>query len=101
MGIVPSQLSKAGCDREDHEIKSKDDLAKVKFEKDFDSALGVIQKTMDEEFKKLGANNMTKEYKTIREIAGPLIFVEKTEPVGTMNWSITLPDRNYKERSGP
>lgn len=35
--------------------KSKDDLAKVKFEKDFDSALGVIQKTMDEEFKKLGS----------------------------------------------
>ena len=34
--------------------KSKDDLAKVKYEKDFDSALGVIQKTMDEEFKKLG-----------------------------------------------
>jgi len=25
---------------------------------------------------------MTKEYKTISEIAGPLIFVEKTEPVG-------------------
>jgi len=25
---------------------------------------------------------MTKEYKTITEIAGPLIFVEKTEPVG-------------------
>ncbi len=34
--------------------KSKDDLAKVKYEKDFDSALGVILKTMDEEFKKLG-----------------------------------------------
>ncbi|NJD78332.1 MAG: ATP synthase subunit A [Candidatus Methanoperedens sp.] len=34
--------------------KSKDDLAKVKFEKDFDGALGVITKTMDEEFKKLG-----------------------------------------------
>lgn len=25
---------------------------------------------------------MTKEYKTINEIKGPLIFVEKTEPVG-------------------
>ncbi len=35
-------------------LKSKDDLAKVKYEKDFDSALGVIMKTMDEEFKKLG-----------------------------------------------
>ncbi|MDO9098237.1 MAG: V-type ATP synthase subunit A, partial [Candidatus Methanoperedens sp.] len=34
--------------------KSKDDLAKVKYEKEFDSALGVILKTMDEEFKKLG-----------------------------------------------
>jgi V/A-type H+-transporting ATPase subunit A len=34
--------------------KSKDDLAKVKFEKDFDTALGVILKSMDEEFKKLG-----------------------------------------------
>ncbi|MFH0905072.1 MAG: ATP synthase subunit A [Methanobacteriota archaeon] len=33
--------------------KSKDDLAKVKFEKDFDAALGVILKSMDEEFKKL------------------------------------------------
>lgn len=34
--------------------KSKDDLAKVKFEKDFDGALGVIIKSMEEEFKKLG-----------------------------------------------
>jgi len=34
--------------------KSKDDLAKVKFEKDFDPALGVILKSMDEEFKKIG-----------------------------------------------
>ena len=25
---------------------------------------------------------MQKEYKTINEIAGPLVFVEKTEPVG-------------------
>jgi len=25
---------------------------------------------------------MAKEYRTITEIAGPLIFVEKTEPVG-------------------
>ena len=36
-------------------LKSKDDLAKVKFEKDFDGALGVITKSMEEEFKKLGA----------------------------------------------
>ncbi|GFO97167.1 ATP synthase subunit alpha [groundwater metagenome] len=34
--------------------KSKDDLAKVKFEKDFDTALGVILKSMDEEWKSLG-----------------------------------------------
>ncbi len=34
--------------------KSKDDLAKIKFEKDFDAALGVVLKNMDEEFKKLG-----------------------------------------------
>jgi V/A-type H+-transporting ATPase subunit A len=34
--------------------RSKDDLAKVKFEKDFDAALGVILMSMDEEFKKLG-----------------------------------------------
>jgi len=27
---------------------------------------------------------MTKEYKTITEISGPLLFVEKTEPVGYM-----------------
>ncbi len=35
-------------------LKSKDDLAKVKFEKDFDSALSVIMKSMDEEFTRLG-----------------------------------------------
>ncbi len=35
-------------------LKSKDDLAKVKFEKDFDGALGVITKSMEEEFKKFG-----------------------------------------------
>ncbi len=35
-------------------LKSKDDLAKVKFEKDFDSALSVITKTMEDEFAKLG-----------------------------------------------
>ncbi|VVB89571.1 V-type ATP synthase alpha chain [uncultured archaeon] len=35
-------------------LKSKDDLAKVKFEKDFDSALSVITKRMEEEFAKLG-----------------------------------------------
>ncbi len=34
--------------------KSKDDLAKVKFEKDFDKALGIIIAGMEEEFKKLG-----------------------------------------------
>ncbi|MFZ2410224.1 MAG: ATP synthase subunit A [Candidatus Methanoperedens sp.] len=34
--------------------KSKDDLAKVKFEKDFDGALSVITKTMEDEFAKLG-----------------------------------------------
>jgi vacuolar-type H+-ATPase subunit B/Vma2 len=28
---------------------------------------------------------MVKEYKTVTDIAGPLIFVEKTEPVGTTN----------------
>jgi len=33
--------------------KSKDDLAKVKYEKDFDAALGVILKAMDQEFTKL------------------------------------------------
>jgi V/A-type H+-transporting ATPase subunit A len=34
-------------------LKSKDDLAKVKFEKDFDRALEVITKSMEEEFNKL------------------------------------------------
>ncbi len=34
-------------------LKSKDDLAKVKFEKDFDAALAVITKSMEEEFNKL------------------------------------------------
>jgi V/A-type H+-transporting ATPase subunit A len=33
--------------------KSKDELAKVKFEKDFDAALGVITKNMEEEFAKM------------------------------------------------
>jgi V/A-type H+/Na+-transporting ATPase subunit A len=33
--------------------KTKDDLAKVKYEKEFDTALGVILKNMDEEFAKL------------------------------------------------
>ena len=33
--------------------KTKDDLAKVKFEKEFDAALGVITKNMEEEFAKL------------------------------------------------
>jgi V/A-type H+-transporting ATPase subunit A len=33
--------------------KTKDDLAKVKYEKEFDTALGVIIKSMDEEFAKL------------------------------------------------
>ncbi len=34
-------------------LKSKDDLAKVKYEKEFDAALGVILKTMEDEFGKL------------------------------------------------
>ncbi len=45
----------AGAPIEDiMKLKSKDDLAKVKFEKDFDSALSVITKTMEDEFAKLG-----------------------------------------------
>ena len=34
-------------------LKSKDDLAKVKYEKEFDTALGVILKTMEDEFAQL------------------------------------------------
>ncbi len=34
-------------------LKSKDDLAKVKYEKEFDTALGVILKSMEDEFAKL------------------------------------------------
>jgi len=37
-------------------LKSKDELAKVKFEKDFDRAPGVIIKNMEEEFTKLRGN---------------------------------------------
>jgi V/A-type H+-transporting ATPase subunit A len=33
--------------------RTKDDLAKVKYEKEFDTALGMILKSMDEEFAKL------------------------------------------------
>jgi V/A-type H+/Na+-transporting ATPase subunit B len=41
----------------------------------------------------------TKEYKTISQIAGPLVFVEKTEPVGYNELAIvTLP--NGEERRG-
>lgn len=40
---------------------------------------------------------MTKEYKTITEIAGPLIFLEKTEPVGYNELvHINLPDGTTK-----
>ncbi len=34
-------------------LKSKDELAKIKFEKDFDGALGTVTKNMEEEFSKL------------------------------------------------
>jgi V/A-type H+-transporting ATPase subunit A len=34
-------------------LKSKDDLAKVKYEKEFDTALGVILKSMEDEFAQL------------------------------------------------
>ncbi|WP_305064879.1 ATP synthase subunit A [Methanococcoides sp.] len=37
-------------------IKSKDELAKVKFEEDFDVALDVVMKKMDEEFAQIGGN---------------------------------------------
>ncbi len=49
-----SALESGGSVEEIMKSKSKDDLAKVKFEKDFDAALGVITKSMEEEFKKLG-----------------------------------------------
>ncbi|ABE52165.1 ATP synthase subunit A [Methanococcoides burtonii] len=37
-------------------IKSKDELAKVKFEENFDAALDVVMKKMDEEFAQIGGN---------------------------------------------
>jgi V/A-type H+/Na+-transporting ATPase subunit A len=37
-------------------IKSKDELAKVKYEEDFDAALDVVMKKMDEEFAQIGGN---------------------------------------------
>ncbi|NYT11615.1 MAG: V-type ATP synthase subunit B [Methanomassiliicoccales archaeon] len=40
---------------------------------------------------------ISKEYRTITEIAGPLVFVEKTEPVGYQELaSVQLPDGNIK-----
>jgi len=40
---------------------------------------------------------MQKEYKTINEIAGPLVFVEKTEPVGYGELvQIAMPDGSTK-----
>ncbi|MDK2892711.1 ATP synthase subunit A [Methanohalophilus sp.] len=38
------------------EMKSKDELAKVKFEEDFDAALEAVMAKMDEEFAQLGGN---------------------------------------------
>ena len=44
---------------------------------------------------------MVKEYRTITDIAGPLIFVEKTEPVGFGELvNISLPDGINKTRPG-
>jgi V/A-type H+-transporting ATPase subunit A len=37
-------------------MESKDDLAKVKFEENFDKALDEVLKKMDSEFAKLGGN---------------------------------------------
>jgi V/A-type H+-transporting ATPase subunit A len=37
-------------------LESKDELAKVKFEEDFDSALNVVMEKMDKEFAALGGN---------------------------------------------
>jgi V/A-type H+/Na+-transporting ATPase subunit A len=37
-------------------IKSKDELAKVKFEEEFDAALDAVMKRMDDEFAQLGGN---------------------------------------------
>jgi V/A-type H+-transporting ATPase subunit A len=37
-------------------VESKDELAKVKFEEDFDSALNVVMEKMDKEFAALGGN---------------------------------------------
>ena len=40
---------------------------------------------------------MQKEYKTIREISGPLVFVEKTEPVSYGELvQVSLPDGSTK-----
>ena len=40
---------------------------------------------------------MQKEYKTIKEISGPLVFVEKTEPVSYGELvQVSLPDGSTK-----
>ncbi|MGE4275426.1 MAG: V-type ATP synthase subunit B, partial [Candidatus Methanomethylophilaceae archaeon] len=40
---------------------------------------------------------ISKEYKTIREIAGPLVFVEKTEPIANQELAtVKLPDGSIK-----
>ena len=40
---------------------------------------------------------VSKEYHTISQIAGPLVFVEKTEPVGYQELAtVTLPDGSQK-----
>ena len=41
---------------------------------------------------------MQKEYKTIKEISGPLVFVEKTEPVSYGELvQVSLPDGRLNE----
>jgi vacuolar-type H+-ATPase subunit B/Vma2 len=40
---------------------------------------------------------VSKEYRTISQIAGPLVFVEKTEPVGYNELAtVTMPDGTQK-----
>jgi V/A-type H+-transporting ATPase subunit A len=52
--MAQSALESGAPIEEIMKLKSKDELAKVKFEKDFDGSLGAIIKNMEEEFKNLG-----------------------------------------------
>ncbi len=86
-GVPPTQIIT---------IKAKNDLPQIKFTKDYEPMLDGIMKAMEAEFTQSEVERM-KEYRTISKIAGPLLFVQKTEPIGYGELvNITLSDGSTK-----